>query len=292
MITKRVLCQCKVCGIEFLLQNNHLLTEEDANNWEQWAVNQEFTCPDCKHIQKKGNRRVRRYSYKIIPDNNDYRMAVMGNTYAIKDQLKQVGFKWDGSVWYKTFYYIDYESLDEDDLRQFTRYRSCKNDGSNLYQLCQQATIGFRKKIDMVLAQLNEIDEVKEAGLVAQCDSQSDKLLRLLALTENEEEWLRALSQLKEAENVTDKRKCLLYNIIEPAIKEQKRRKNDAEDHEQTIHKPKKPSWMAGHWNGKVYGEQQKIIYLDSEKLLLTDEQSLELADYLNCLTDWKEESS
>lgn len=34
-----------------------------------------------------------------------------------------------------------------------------------------------------------------------------------------------------------------------------------------------KPDWLIGHWNGKVYGNWKKYIYLDNKKKILTNKE-------------------
>lgn len=62
-----------------------------------------------------------------------------------------------------------------------------------------------------------------------------------------------------------------------------------------SIPKPQRPEWMGGgKWNGKVYGSSHNgySVYVDGEKIHMTEEQHKELKDYLKLFEEYKSEKA
>lgn len=52
MAKATAICECKVCGKKFVVEHE-CCNRQEANRWEQWAVNQYDICPDCLAEQRK-----------------------------------------------------------------------------------------------------------------------------------------------------------------------------------------------------------------------------------------------
>ena len=53
------ICECKVCGKKFEVEHK-CYNRQEANRWEQWAVNQYDICPDCLAEQRKKEEAARK----------------------------------------------------------------------------------------------------------------------------------------------------------------------------------------------------------------------------------------
>lgn len=90
--------------------------------------------------------------------------------------------------------------------------------------------------------------------------------------------------EISKAESIGAKRTEEIHNefYYKIALKQQKKWKESME-RIMSIPKPKVPSILIGHrWNQKVYGKTGNYsIYLDGEKVNVTDEKAKELKDYI-----------
>ena len=59
MAKATAICECKVCGKKFVVEHE-CCNRQEANRWEQWAVNQYDICPDCLAEQRKEEEAARR----------------------------------------------------------------------------------------------------------------------------------------------------------------------------------------------------------------------------------------
>ena len=59
MAKATAICECKVCGKKFEVEHK-CYNRQEANRWEQWAVNQYDICPDCLAEQRKEEEAARK----------------------------------------------------------------------------------------------------------------------------------------------------------------------------------------------------------------------------------------
>ena len=59
MAKATAICECKVCGKKIVVEHE-CCNRQEANRWEQWAVNQYDICPDCLAEQRKEEEAARR----------------------------------------------------------------------------------------------------------------------------------------------------------------------------------------------------------------------------------------
>lgn len=59
MAKTTAICECKVCGKKFEVEHK-CYNRQEANRWEQWAVNQYDICPDCLAEQRKEEEAARK----------------------------------------------------------------------------------------------------------------------------------------------------------------------------------------------------------------------------------------
>lgn len=59
MAKATAICECKVCGKKFKVTHESC-SRQEANRWEQWAINQYDICPDCLAEQRKEEEAARK----------------------------------------------------------------------------------------------------------------------------------------------------------------------------------------------------------------------------------------
>lgn len=93
---------CKICGEKFTVKRKFHKRSE-ANYFEESMQGQFDTCPSCYREQKCKEQHAIKDSKPItitlwvskITENNPITIHLTGGTYPIKEQLKELSYKWD-----------------------------------------------------------------------------------------------------------------------------------------------------------------------------------------------------
>lgn len=264
MAKGKVKCTCKSCGKTFI-RTKKCANRKEANNWELWTQQHIELCPECWKKQQKVNS-DHQLKADIVSDfdGNTITVTVEGDTFPIKEELKQAGMRWHtdpvgaGGYWYATFYLVNYETLSEDELDIL---KAVKKDAE--MTTIQAALNVFSLYANQCIVDLND--------LVAQ-------LPERLAI--NDKTGLIGKESYSIPDNISTN--DFLSWLKGKAIRERLRRNKPK--------KPDKPEWLAGkYWNETIYGKNQDVIYLDNEKIILTIGQQDELHSYIERMVQWEE---
>lgn len=264
MAKGKVKCTCKSCGKSFI-RTKKCVNRKDANNWELWAQQHIELCPECwkKQQQDKAKHQLKTNITSDF-DGNTITVTVEGDTFPIKEELKQAGMRWHkdpvdaGGYWYATFYLVNYEALSEDELNIL---KAVKKDAE--MTAIQAALDVFSLHANQCIVDLND--------LVTQ-------LPDFLPITDTTGLIGKDSYNIPDDVSTND----FLSWLRGKAVRERLRRNKPK--------KPDKPEWLEGkYWNGTIYGKSQDVIYLDSEKTILTLGQQEELQSYILKMAQWEE---
>lgn len=91
-------CKCATCGAEFTKEATKY-NRRLADEWVRWAESTFRQCPSCwgKEQREKEMQEPPTLTISLLPHNPDAPILLVwsGNTYPIKDQLKEMGYRWD-----------------------------------------------------------------------------------------------------------------------------------------------------------------------------------------------------
>lgn len=244
MAKARAICTCATCGSSFektAIKRNRKETEE----WEEWAVKTFDECPACwrKGLQQEELEKGLICKVRLMtePQHIGIWYVGHGDTYQIKDALKEDGWRWTDA-------YPNGEILGGVLSTHGNQKRWAKE-----YMITDVEA----EKLEVMIADANE----KAIALGFKIEVEISEMDLLIA-----QDRVKVLMQQKEKE------------LQEKQALDEKRGP-----------KPQRPDWMPdGRWNGTIYGKKEKSIYINGDKLTLTEEQTQSLSKYLSNMDTWK----
>jgi DNA-directed RNA polymerase subunit RPC12/RpoP len=88
-------CKCVECGTTFT-KTKTCYNRTEANNWEQWAVDNYTQCPSC--WGKEQRKKEEETPLQLIIDCDPFSQTIIfhfaGNSKPVKDQIKDLGYTW------------------------------------------------------------------------------------------------------------------------------------------------------------------------------------------------------